>query len=206
MEREGVAWIAEDSDGDDGLMAAGRFSGHIEDGDDPDAAIEDASLDEALAWARECCDVVLIRLWDSDYYSAGTTNPDPGEYAEWVDPPEPIRRRRPRGLEALDNTEDSPPVPWDVRLSASWLSDEELLEAVRRDERAEPVPEDPRHAKATGARVFVRAPTRRQAEAIAEDMLDRALATLRGAGSGGFSDGYQVYPYSPDAPVIFGSF
>jgi hypothetical protein len=31
-------------------------------------------------WARERAAVVLVRLWDSDYFSVGERNPDPERY------------------------------------------------------------------------------------------------------------------------------
>lgn len=136
----------------------------MEDGRDLGEQIEDASLEEALAWGRARSDVVLIRLWDSDYFSAGAVNPDPSEYPEWVD--RPVERRRPRGLAALDNTEDSPPAPWDVRIAAGGGE----------------------------VRMIVYTPTLRQAEAVADRM---ARACPR-------PGGYEVYPYAPDAPVLFG--
>lgn len=32
---------------------------------------------------REAASVVLIRLWDGDYLSAGERNPDPDSFPEW---------------------------------------------------------------------------------------------------------------------------
>ena len=189
-------------------MASGRFRAHVatEELDLADT-IEDASLDEVLAWARARSDVVLIRLWDGDYFSAGEVNPHPDEYPEWTGPPEPPRRRRPRGLEALDNTEDDPPVPWDVRFDVPGRSDEEVLAAVLEDERLRPAPPDPRYAEAAEARVIVEAPTKAQAEAIAGEVAREHLHPLVPEREGiyvGMTHG--VYPLAPDAPELFGNF
>jgi len=74
------AWIAEKSDEQDGLYASGRFGGHLEVGDDLGEQLDDASLEEALRWARERADVVMVRLWDSDYFFAGERNPFPDDF------------------------------------------------------------------------------------------------------------------------------
>lgn len=102
-----VAWIAEDSAEDDFLLAPARFSGYIDLG--PGERVEGAALDEALRWARARAAMVLVRLWDSDYLSAGERNPDSERFAQWPAEGLRVRPRRPRGLEVLDNTEAAPP-------------------------------------------------------------------------------------------------
>jgi uncharacterized protein YciI len=95
-----VAWLAENSAEDDFLFASGRFRGYIDLGPGVGEEIEDASVEDALAWARERAPVVLIRLWDSDHYSAGERNPDRRSYQEWPADGIDVKPRRPRGLSA----------------------------------------------------------------------------------------------------------
>ena len=151
--------------------------------------------------------MVLIRLWDSDYFSAGAVNPHPDGYPDWTDPPEPPRRRRPKGLEALDNTEADPPAPWDLRFHVPGHSDTEVLEAVLRDERLRPAPPDPRYEEAAGARVIVEVATKAQADAIALEVTLKRLTDLIGKRDGVHVGSYhELYPHAPDAPVLFGGF
>jgi hypothetical protein len=203
---ETVAWIAEDPDPDDHLMASGRFSAHVESDAGVGDEIEHVPVDEAIRWARERCEVVLIRLYDSDYHSAGSRNPDPGEHPPWTD--RAVERRRPRGLEMLDNTEADPPVAWDVRFSAAFASRRRVLKAVLEDDRVEPIPADVRDEQASGAQVVIQASTRDQAHAIADAVLwERVHPLLRRRPwrRGITHSGFEVYPLSPESPVRFGA-
>lgn len=206
-----VAWLAEDSAEDDFLFASARFSGYIDLGDGPGEEIVRAGLAEALRWARERAPIVLVRLWDSDYFSAGERNPDPGRLPQWPAEGVEVRPRRPRGLEALDNTEADPPVLWELRLHPDAGVDETRFRAVvEADPRTMPVPPDVSDLRADGVRVLVRASTEAQATAIAEELSGAAHSASRTAAPspGGFwaRRGWEVYPFAPDAPVGFGSF
>lgn len=110
-----AVWIAEDDDPDDHMLLTARFSGHLVFGDRPGEEFVDLDADEAIAWGSERAAVVLIRTGDSDYYSAGEHNPDPDRFLPWPPSELSLVRRRPRGFEALDNTEADAPVLWDVR-------------------------------------------------------------------------------------------
>jgi hypothetical protein len=209
-----VAWLAENPADDDFLFASGRFRGYIALGPGVGEELHDASVDEALAWARGRAPAVLIRLWDSDYFSAGERNPDPARYEEWPPSDLDVRPRRPHGLQALDNTESDPPVLWDVRLTPDPAVDHtEFRLSVERDPRAlqvplravEPHPE---------IRVLVRASTQAQAGSIAEELTDTAheaadpgsrLRSRDRANRGWVRSGPRVYPYAPDARVRFGA-
>jgi hypothetical protein len=209
-----VGWIAENSAEDDFLFASGRFRGYIDLGTGVGDEIEDAGIDEALAWARERATVVLVRVWDSDYFSAGERNPNPDRYREWPPDGLDLRPRRPRGLEALDNTEADPPALWDVRLGADPAVDLSAFRlVVEADQRTIPVPDERRDQPQHEIRVLVRASTEEQAWAIAEDLTDAAneaadpgsrLRSREKADRGWVKRGPQVYPYAPDAPVVFG--
>jgi hypothetical protein len=209
------AWIAEDSADDDFLLASGRFRAHIEIdlGDESRLGeeLEDASLEEALQWARQRAPRVLVRLWDTDYFSAGEINPDPERFSPL--PPDALTAgpRRPRGLEALDNTEKDPPVLWDVRLHAQDGADEAAFRAVvEADPRTHPVPPEAIDGRLQGVRVLVQASTQDQAGAIADEISQHAQrasgAPIPTPPPGGWmlAAGYEVYPFAPDAPVIFG--
>ena len=209
-----VAWLAENSDGGDFLLASGRFRGYIDLGPGVGDELLDAGLEEALEWARERAPVVLIRLWDSDYFSAGERNPEPGRFQEWPAEGIGVRRRRPRGLGALDNTEGDPPVAWDVRLTADPAVDQGAFRsAVEADPRTEVLSGDPINAGSREIRVVVRASTQAQAWAIAKHLSDAAnnladpggqLRSRNRAGRAWVRSGPQVYPFAPDARVRFG--
>jgi len=133
-------YIGENADPDDLMLWTGRFRGYLDRGRRCEAEFDDLSAEEAIAWGRERCAVVLIRVGDGDYYSAGELNPDPDELPQW--PPEGLRleRRRVRGFEALDNTEDDPPVLWDVRIGATGICSTFQARAVRTIRRGLPSP------------------------------------------------------------------
>jgi hypothetical protein len=172
--------------------------------------LEGAPLDEALRWARERARVVLVRLWDSDYFSAGDVNPDPKRFPLWAGESLDVQPRRPRGLAALDNTVSDPPVLWDLRLHAGEGADDAAFrDAVESDHRALPVPPEAADYQFVGVRVFVGASTQDQAWAIAEEIAQRAWQ------AGGPLErampqepirarAYEVYPYAPDSSVAFG--
>lgn len=118
--------------------------------------------------------------------------------------------RRPRSLEALDNTEDDPPVLWDVLLRPGYGVDATAFQnAVEADARTLPVPPEAQSDRIEGVRVLVRVSTQQQAWAIAEEL---ANAGWLAAGPMALppldepvqSRGYEVYPFAPDAPVLLG--
>jgi hypothetical protein len=188
-------------------MLTGRFSGHVETVDGLGETCEDLPVDEAIAWARERADVVLIRTGDGDYHSAGELNPK--QLPPW--PPVGLRlgRRRPRGFEALDNAADHPPVLWDVRVEASLagnvdarpFNDKVKLHPAGRDTQA-PAPGYP----PASAAFLLEAATQKQAQEIAEAIAGEAvqaqLHATTGAGpEGAFTYGVEVYPYRAGEPV-----
>jgi hypothetical protein len=201
-------WIAEDLDPCESLMLSGRFSGYLEREDgSPGETFEDVSADEAIGWGRARAAIVLVRTGDGGYQSAGERNPDPSEFPAW--PPSELRlgRRRPRGFEALDNTEDDPPFLWDVRLEAAVSG--ELDPATFHDNvRAHPLVREVRAPApgypATSAALFLKAATENEARAIAEEILDSAVgALLAAAPKAGseriFTCDVEVYPHRPGA-------
>jgi hypothetical protein len=150
---------------------------------------------------------VLIRLFDSDYYSAGSRNPDPSAFAAWDDNVV-VRRRRPRGLEMLDNTESDPPVPWDVRFYPDAMVDHEAFATyVQQHPRAAPAPGDATPVSDAGVRIFVRASTWAQAQVLATELFEEGRQRFgRKPPAGGWwrRGGVSVYPHAPDARVRFG--
>ena len=80
-----VAWLDEIPGPDDYFFASGRFSGTVTtaEGDDEEQ-LEDATLDDALRWARERAEVVRLRLHDRRRFSAGTRHID-SELPAWED-------------------------------------------------------------------------------------------------------------------------
>jgi hypothetical protein len=207
--REGTVWIAEDHDGADSLLLTGRFSGYLERDGRLKDRFEDLEAEDAIAWGRARAAKVLIRTGDSGcYFSAGERNSDPHEYPEWSTAGLRLERRRPRGFEALDNTESDPPTLWDVRISADLPnqgSASPFHERVRSDpavRNAEaPAPGYP----AASAAFLVEASTLSQAQAMANRILSDALATLAEAlpatESYGFVAEAEVYPHRPGKPV-----
>jgi hypothetical protein len=191
------------------LYASGRFSGYVDLGDGrPGEQLGAAPIEDALDWARQRAEVVLVRLFDSDYYSAGSRNPDPGALPDWDDNTV-VRRRRPRGLEMLDNTESDPPVAWDLRFYPGARVDHDAFAAfVQRDSRVVPAPDDATPASDDrGVRVFVLASTWAQADAIATELFEKGRERYRtDPPSGGWwaTAGVSVYPHAPGARVRFG--
>jgi hypothetical protein len=109
----------------------------------------------------------------------------------------------------LDNNETDPPVLWDVRFYTDAMMDHDAFAAyVQDDPRASPAPDDATPASDDrGIRVFVRASTWAQAEAIATELFEQGRQRFRTRPpSGGWwsSAGISVYPHAPDAPVRFG--
>lgn len=207
--REGTVWIAEDLDREDALLLTGRFSGYLERNERRRATFESLEPDEAIAWGRARATAVLIRTGDGGcYFSAGERNPDPERYPAW--PPEDVRleRRRPRGFEALDNTEHDPPVLWDVRIEAGHSGTTDLgpfNERVRSDPAARNAQVPAPGYGAPSAAFLVEASTRDQAERIANRILEEAFAALVEAFPIDDADywlgGPEVYPYRPDKPA-----
>lgn len=115
--KRGIVFIAEDDDGI-GLLS-GLFSAHWEP-DGPDG-LEDGpqavSAEEAIAWGRTRADVVLIRVGEEGYRSAGVRQPASGNLPEWPAAGLELSRRRAPSLAYLDRTEHDPPIAWEVRLS-----------------------------------------------------------------------------------------
>jgi len=201
-----TVFLCEEPDPGDDLYASGRFSGYVDlGGGRPGEQLGGATLADALAWARERAEIVLMRLFDSDYYSAGRRNPDPDSLPVWDDATA-VRARRPRGLEMLDNAEGDPPVLWDVRFYPGATVDREAFAAyVQQHPRAVPIPDDAMPATDPGVRVFVRASTLAQGWALAEEVFEEARRRARSQPpSGGWSEGFSVSPHAPNAPVRFG--
>ena len=74
-----IVYLTETPDPNDYFCASGRFSGSVVVGDQDGEQLDDATLDEALSWARERADVVLLRLHDSPplrHFSAGARHAD----------------------------------------------------------------------------------------------------------------------------------
>lgn len=74
-------WIAEDIEHH--WVLTGRFSGHLERGDELVERFSDLDAEQAIACGRARADVVLIRLGDGDYRSAGRRNPSPERFPTW---------------------------------------------------------------------------------------------------------------------------
>jgi hypothetical protein len=206
----GTVWIAEDVDRMDSLLLTGRFSGYLERGGRTRDQFEDLEAEEAISWGRARAAKVLIRTGDSGcYFSAGERNPDPHEYPDWSPAGLRLERRRPRGFEALDNIESDPPALWDVRITADlpWPPDADPFhDRIRSHPAAHntqtPAPGYP----APSASFLVEASTLKQAQEIANRMLQEALGALAEAlptSDAGYSmmSGAEVYPHRPGRPV-----
>jgi hypothetical protein len=76
VERDGEAQPPEPWDGTGDMPPFARPYGHIDLGSGIGEEGEWETVEEAIAWARERVDVVLVRVGYSDYYSAGTVHPD----------------------------------------------------------------------------------------------------------------------------------
>jgi hypothetical protein len=117
--RPGTVWITEDFDDREFGYLTGLFSAHWQGPDDEhELGPQLAPVEEALAWARERADVVLIRSGESDYYSAGARQPEGRELPEWPAGAQFTRRRAPSAA-YLDRTEDDEPILWQIRLHVS---------------------------------------------------------------------------------------
>ena len=110
-----TVFISEDEDGDpSGHYLTGRFYGHVDDGKRMTDSFEDLSLDEALAWARERADRIVVRIGYGPSYAIGFESdsrlPWPSEGV-----PQPLRRRTP-DEEWKDRTEADPDATWRATL------------------------------------------------------------------------------------------
>jgi hypothetical protein len=182
VDDEDTVFITEDHDPDDGLIWTGRFSGYLDRGRRVAEEFEGLSVEEALAWGRARCDVVLVRPGDTGwYFSAGARNPDPEECPPWpADGLRPLRRRA-RGFEALDNTEDDPPALWDVRLSGYAEqpgAGARLEDVVRAHPRVSSVQVPAPGYPELSAAFLISAPTQEQAKQIADEIVTRALGPV----------------------------
>jgi hypothetical protein len=208
----GTVFIAESLDLEDSFMLTGLFAGHLERDDDVGAEFEDLPVDEAIAWGRERATVVLIRTGDSDYFSAGIENPD--QLPEWPSSASALGRRRVRGFEAMDNTDDDPPVLWDVRVEAMSPGlgrAKRFRRAVQAHHMTQNVRAPaPGYSRASAA-FLVEASTVEQARKVADEVVEQALKALGPKFSRqrkiGVVSGYEVYPHRPemdvDGPGVF---
>src|SRR4051794_35023121 len=178
-----IVWIAEKQDNDDAFMLTGRFDGHIDTGRRIAEEFDDLSAEDAVAWGRSRCDVVLIRTGEEGYFSAGVRNPDPEEYPPWPPPGLRLERRRVRGFEALDNTEDDPPVLWDARVSVQGAEDKDprpFHEQVRCEARAAEVKTPAAgYEEKMSASFIPETSTYQQAQQIAQEIASRAFDAVR---------------------------
>jgi hypothetical protein len=92
----------------------GRFHGHVDAGHRITDSFEDLSLDEALAWARERADRIVVRVGYGPAYAIGFESesrlPWPSEGL-----PQPVRRRTP-DEEWKDRTDADPDATWVAKL------------------------------------------------------------------------------------------
>jgi hypothetical protein len=186
-------------------MLPGRFSGYLDRGDRPVEEFQDRSAEEAIAWGRERAAVVLIRTGESDYYSAGEHNPE--QLPTWPPPGLSLRRRRVAGFEALDNTEDDPPVVWNVRVQADLpgaVDARPFHERVRTSPAVQNVQAPAPGYPPVSAAFLVQAATRDQAEAVADTVVDEAMREIRGSiaeTEGCLTLDVEVYPHRPGESV-----
>jgi hypothetical protein len=205
---DGTVWISEDADRDEPMLLRGRFSGHLEQDKRLRETFHGLEADEAVAWGRARAATVLIRTGDSDYYSAGERNPDPEAYPVWPPPHIRLERRRPRGFEALDNTERDPPVLWDVRLqveASNQLGASAFREEIRSHPAALSVQTPAPGYPIASAALLIETATYNQATEVANGILQKALEafaeTLPKNGARSFCGGVEVYPHRPSSPV-----
>ena len=208
-QQEGIVCIAEEEDLDDIYMLTGLFYGHHERDDEiAGEEFEGLTAEEAIAWGRARAPVVLIRTGASGIYlSAGHENPD-GDPV-WPPPDLRLGRRRIPGFEPLDNTEDDPPVLWDVRVAVNaprLARTKPFRDAVRRHPAVRHVQAPAPGYQPASAAFLVEASTIGQARRIAGQihaqawgvLQDDRLARLRGKA---VLSGYEVYPHRPGHPV-----
>lgn len=202
----GTVFIAELLDPEEQFTLTGLFAGHLEGDDDLAGEFEDLPADEAIAWGRERAGVVLIRTGDSDYYSAGVDNPE--QLPEWPLSAAPLGRRRVRGFEALDNTEDDTPVLWDVRVEAKSPGlgrIKPFRDAVRSHPMTREVQTPAPGYRRASAAFLVEASTVEQAREIADEVVQHGLRALGPRfprrRKVGVVSGYEVYPYRPGKDV-----
>jgi hypothetical protein len=117
--RPGIVYIAEDEEaviaGDDSdHFLTGRFYGHLDKGNRISDEFEDRSLEDALAWARERADRIVVRAGYGPAYAIGFESesrlPWPREGIG-----QPVRRRTP-DEEWKDRTDADPDATWQATL------------------------------------------------------------------------------------------
>jgi hypothetical protein len=134
-----VVLIAEEEEYDhEGLSGdrwlLGTFEGHVETEAGMGAQCRGLTAEEAIEWGRARAGRVVIRLGDSDYYSAGA-EAEPGE-PTW--PPADLGtlvRRRPESERWKDRTADDPPIEWVVPLAVEPPQLPALMEDIDRATR-----------------------------------------------------------------------
>jgi hypothetical protein len=118
-DRPGIVFIAEDEDSvfdgnDVDHFLTGRFSGYLDKGERVWDSFEDLSLNEALAWARERADRIVVRIGYGPTYAIGFESasrlPWPSDGLA-----EPVRRRTP-DEEWKDRTDADPDATWQATL------------------------------------------------------------------------------------------
>jgi hypothetical protein len=205
----GTVWIAEDVDLEDPLLLTGRFSGYLDQDERSAETFEGLEAEDAIGWGRARAATVLIRTGDSGrYFSVGEHNPDPGKFPDWSPAELRLERRRPRGFEALDNSESDAPIFWDIRVEADLGQPLEVGSFYDRI-RTHPAVRSPQTPApgypALSAAFLLEASSRKQAAEVADDILQEALATLTAglpnSHAGGWTSGAEVYPHRPGKPV-----
>ena len=173
MEQRGGVFLAEneDRDADGAVTFLATFRGYHDAGAGGiQEEVSELALNEAISWARARAARVWIRLADSGYYAAGEEVD--GDTPPWQprDLPE-LTRRRPKGEEWRDRSEDEPPIMWSTTVH---LTPPTIDHAAEFDAIVERV------AQEAGA-------------AWSADALEAAVADIRQQQQSGTSTGWVTY-------------
>jgi hypothetical protein len=113
-------FIAEDlDDGPEIGYLSGLFSAHWESDSEPfefEEGPEGVGAEEAITWGRSRADVVLIRVGEGGYVSAGSQQPADEILPEWPVAGMQVARRRSPSHWYLDRAPSDPAIDWQVRI------------------------------------------------------------------------------------------
>lgn len=198
----GISFVTEIEDFDHFLT--GRFDAGRDRGGSHEQGPRDASLQDALDWARTRTTQVVVCLGSERYTAGETALPD---YPPLPATTELLGRRRDPAFAYLDRQATDPFVDWPVSLSLHLEAQpvgsmaDVFVAAIAHHPASQAVQSDPdRTSHTVRASIVVSARTHDAARRIAESILERARATALD-NNDGVTSGAWYAGFSVEAPL-----